>query len=155
MGVIMRIISFTKLTLLVLIVYAMTSSSSGADISQFPTHYSLWEGAATMHEVMVNRSCTSQINIVSPYEASFDLYALRNYGSPGACPSNLEVITNHNKVAISNRGRASLDLEEGLWCVVVYARSGNGSVVVTLNSNCPIPYSSPAISPYSKSATPL
>ncbi|PKL59527.1 MAG: hypothetical protein CVV33_07360, partial [Methanomicrobiales archaeon HGW-Methanomicrobiales-4] len=108
------------------------------DMMEFPKDFNLWEGSATMFEIGVYSSCDSQIRIVSPYESSFDLYAVKNNGTPGSCPSNLDVLSHYDKVSYSNRGRAGLNLEEGLWCVVVHARTGSGSVYVTADNDCKI-----------------
>jgi hypothetical protein len=138
----------------------MTISSAMAYTTEFPTHYNLWEGSAALHEIEVSGSCNTQVSIVSPYEASFDLYAVNTNGTPGICSSNRDIMTHYDKVSMSKRGRASLILEKGHWCVVVYARLGNGSVYMTSDSNCDsgvqnptiesnsAPYNSPRLSGY-------
>ncbi len=140
--------------MLVLLVYALTISSVGAT-AEFPNHYNLWEGSAALHEITVEKSCGTLISIVSPYEASFDLYAVKNSGNPGNCPSNLDVMTHYDKVSFSERGRAALDLEEGSWCVVVYAQKGTGSVYIDANSNCTTFDSTPILTPNTKPVTSL
>jgi len=144
----MRQFWYIKITCVVLLLYALTISSVTGYNTEFPTHYNLWEGSAALHEVRVSESCETQISIVSPYEASFDLYAVRNNGTSGTCPSNLDIISYYDRAAISERGRASLILQEGLWCVVVYARLGAGSVYVTAHSKCDAPSQYPTILPY-------
>lgn len=132
----MRKIWYIKITCLVLLMSVSTITSAISYSSEFPTHYNLWEGSAALHKLEVKGSCNTQISIVSPYEASFDLYAVKNNGSVGACPSNLDIITYPENVSISKRGRASLVLDEGHWCVVVHARTGGGSVYVTADTKC-------------------
>jgi hypothetical protein len=129
---------YTGLALLVLIVSVLVVSSASAYTTDFPKSYRLWQGSAAMHEIGVYGSCGTQITVQSPYGAAFDLYAMKNYGSPGTCPSNEYIMSHYDKYAFSSGsgGSATLYLEEGLWCVVVYARSGSGTAYVTADSNC-------------------
>jgi len=137
-------------TLVVVFVCALFISSAGAYTTDFPKQYRLWQGTAAMHEIGVYGNCGMQITVQSPNGAAFDIYAMKNYGGPGTCPSNEYIMNNYDRYAYSSRGTATLNLDQGLWCVVVYARSGNGMAYVTADSNCnsPGPGPSPIPPPY-------
>lgn len=137
------------ITCLIMVIFALIITSASAYTTDFPKSYRLWQGSAAMHEIGVSGYCGTQITVQSPYGASFDLYAMKSYSGPGTCPSNDYIMSHYDKYAYSSGsgGSATLYLEEGLWCVVVYARSGSGTAYVTADSNCfppaPIPTPSP------------
>ncbi|PKL59539.1 MAG: hypothetical protein CVV33_07310 [Methanomicrobiales archaeon HGW-Methanomicrobiales-4] len=139
----------SEIILFICLVSALVASSASAYTTDFPKSYSLWEGTAAMHEIGVYGSCGTQVTVKSPDGAAFDIYAMKNHGSPGTCPSNAYIMTHNDLFAYSDGGMASLYLSEGLWCVVVNARSGSGAAYVTADSNCfhpgPIP---PVVPPY-------
>lgn len=134
---------------LLFVTFSLIISSVSGYTNDFPKSYYLWEGSAAMHEIGVYGSCGSQVTVVSPYEAAFDLYAIKNDISLGSCPSNEDIMMNYDRVAYSRRGSATMYLDEGLWCVVVSARSGSGTAYVTADSNCipPVPTPTPIV-PY-------
>ncbi|WP_319578302.1 hypothetical protein [uncultured Methanospirillum sp.] len=102
-----------------------------------------------MHEIGVYGSCGSQVTVVSPNEAAFDLYAIKNDRSLGSCPSDEDIMTHYDRVAYNSQGTVTMYLDEGLWCVVVSARSGSGTAYVTADSNCVPPGPTPTpIVPY-------
>lgn len=156
----MRKIWYTGVTLLILLLCALVVSSASAYTTDFPKSYRLWQGSAAMHEIGVYGYCGTQITVQSPYGASFDLYAMKNYNSPGTCPSNEYIMAHYDRFAYSSSsgGSATLQLDEGLWCVVVYARSGSGNAYVTADSNCfpPAPYPTPVppVPPYPSPCSP-
>ncbi|NLV28057.1 MAG: hypothetical protein GXY48_12985 [Methanomicrobiales archaeon] len=139
---------------LFLVMCALTVISVSAYTTDFPKSYRLWQGSAAMHEIGVSGYCGTQITVQSPYGASFDLYAMKNYGSPGTCRSNEYIMSHYDKFSYSSGsgGSATLYLEQGLWCVVVYARSGSGTAYVTADSNCHPP--GPVPTPYPPYPTP-
>jgi len=150
----MRPFLYSEITLLICLISALVISSASAYTTDFPKSYTLWEGTAAMHEIGVYGSCGTQIAVKSPYGAAYDIYAMKNAGSPGTCPSNEYIMTHNDLFAYSDGGTASLYLGEGLWCVVVNARSGSGVAYVTADSNCfpPVPVPTvvpPYPSPYS------
>lgn len=132
---------------LILFLYTLVISSASAYPTDFSKSYNLWEKSAVLHEIVVSGSCNTLVTIVSPYEGSFDLYAKKNYNPPGSCPKNSDIISQYDKVAFSNRGRATLSLDEGQWCVIVYARSGSGSVYITVKTKCDQPETVPTLIP--------
>jgi len=140
---------YTGAALLILIACALIVSSASAYTTDFPKSYRLWQGSAAMHEIGVSGYCGTQITVQSPYGAAFDIYAMKNYDSPGTCPSNNYIMSHYDTYAYSSGlgGSATVYLDQGLWCVVVYARSGSGTAYVTADSNCfppgPIPPSPP------------
>jgi hypothetical protein len=138
---------YIGLTLTIVFVCALLISSAGAYTTDFPKQYRLWQGTAAMHEIGVYGNCGMEITVESPYGAAFDIYAMKNYGSPGTCPSNEYIMNNYDRYAYSSSGTASMNLDQGLWCVVVYARSGNGMAYVTAESNCNSPGPGPGPSP--------
>jgi len=147
----MRKMWYTGITVLLLVICALVVSSASAYTDDFPKSYTLWQGSAAMHEIGVYGYCGTQITVQSPYGAEFDLYAMKNYGSPGTCPSNNYIMAHYDQYAYSSGpgGSATLYLDEGLWCVVVYARSGSGMAYVTADSNCYPPYPpGPVPTPY-------
>ncbi len=154
----MRKMWIRGITLLLLITCVLVISSASGYTADFPKSYRLWQGSAAMHEIGVYGYCGTQITVQSPYGAAFDLYAMKNYGSPGTCPSNDYIMSHYDKYAYSsgNGGSATLYLDQGLWCVVVYARSGSGMAYVTADSNCfppgpvptPLPPTPGPCSPY-------
>lgn len=135
---IMQKLWYTGFTCLILVICALVVCSASAYTTDFPKSYRLWQGSAAMHEIGVSGYCGTQITVQSPYGAAFDLYAMKNYGSPGTCPSNDYIMSHYDKYAYSSGlgGSATLYLEQGLWCVVVYARSGSGTAYVTADSSC-------------------
>lgn len=144
----MRTLQNIGIACLVLVIFALIVSSVNAYTTDFPKSYMLWQGSAAMHEIGVYGNCGTQITVQSPYGASFDLYAMKNYGSVGTCPSNDYIMSHYDKYAYSSGsgGSATLYLDQGLWCVVVYARSGSGTAYVTADSNC-FPGPSPTVVP--------
>lgn len=143
--------------LLILITCAFIVSSASAYTADFPKSYMLWQGSAAMHEIGVYGSCGTQLTVQSPYGAAFDMYAMKNYGSPGTCPSNNYIMAHYDQYAAASGlgGTATLYLDEGLWCVVVYARSGSGTAYVTSIENCYPPYPpGPIPTPYPPYPTP-
>ncbi|MDD3574552.1 MAG: hypothetical protein PHD71_05900 [Methanospirillum sp.] len=140
---------YCGLAFLVIIVLTLFVTSASAYTTDFPKSYRLWQGSSAMHEIGVYGYCGTQITVKSPYGAAFDIYAMKNYDSPGTCPSNEYIMTHYDKYAYSNSlgGSATVYLDQGLWCVVVYARSGSGNAYVTADSNCfppvPVPPSPP------------
>ena len=138
---------YIGLTFITVIFCALLISSAGAYTTDFPKQYRLWQGTAAMHEIGVYGNCGMQITVQSPNGAAFDIYAMKNYGAPGTCPSNEYIMNNYDRYAYSNGGIATLYLDQGLWCVVVYARSGNGMAYVTADSTCGSPGPSPPSPP--------
>lgn len=134
----MRYFWYLGITGMVMIICALVVTSASAYSADFPKSYHLWQGSAAMHEIGVYGYCGTQITVKSPYGATFDLYAMKNTRPPGTCPSNEYIMSHYDRYAYSSgSGRsATMYLEEGLWCVVVYARSGNGIAYVTADSNC-------------------
>lgn len=131
--------------LILLVAVALGASPAAATSGVYWTKsYNLYPGQAVMHEIKVD--CGAQLVLTSPYSGNFDLYAMRNYGSAGSCPSNEYIMTHYDKVAMNSGRNAYLTLESGLWCVLVYARSGSGTYLLEASSTCSGPY--PTYSPY-------
>jgi len=122
--------------LLVFLLCILVVSSASAYTADFPKAYRLWQGSAAMHEIGVYGSCGTQITVNSPQGAEFDIYAKKNYGSAGTCPSNDYIRLNYDRFAMSSGRTATMYLEPGLWCVVVFARTGSGTAYVTATSSC-------------------
>ena len=134
----MKRIWYSGLALLVIVVLTLVVTSASAYTTDFPKSYRLWQGSSAMHEIGVYGYCGTQITVKSPFGAAFDIYAMKNYDSPGTCPSNEYIMTHYDKYAYSSGsgGSATIYLDQGLWCVVVYARSGSGNAYVTAETNC-------------------
>lgn len=143
----MRSFWYTSITCLALLACILVVLPASAFTTDFPKSYRLWQGSAAMHEIGVYGYCGTDVEVDSPYGAAFDLYAMKNSGSPGSCPSNEYIMSHYDQYANSNGGIATLHLDEGLWCVVVYARYGSGTAYVTAESNCFPPGPGPGPSP--------
>ena len=132
-----------SITLLVFLLCALAVTSASAFTTDFPKQYRLWQGTAAMHEIGVYGYCGTQVTVQSSFGTAFDIYAMRNYGSAGTCPSNEYIMNHYDRFTVSSGRTASLYLEPGLWCVVVYARQGSGTAYVTAESNCHPPAPTP------------
>jgi len=97
------------------------SASSGFYWSK---SYPLSAGLAAMHEVQVDGN--AQLVLHSPPGANFDLYAMHSPGGSGSCPLETEIIMSADETTAGMESDI-LNLESGLWCIVVYAQSGGGT----------------------------
>lgn len=138
---------YVKKIYLVILISALIVSFASAYTTDFPKSYTLWEGSAAMHEIGVYGSCGTQITVQSPYGGAFDIYAIKNNGPIGSCLSNEYIMTHNDLFAYSSEGTASMDLDTGLWCIVVNARAGSGTAYVTAVNNCGSPGDGPLL-PY-------
>jgi hypothetical protein len=122
---------------LILLSLGMAPVSAAAGTSWTKSYY-LSQGQGVMHEIQVD--CGARLDLNSPIGGSYDLYALRNYDVPGTCPSNDYILSHYDKVARADSlGRCTMYLEQGLWCVLVQARSGSGTYVLYVTRQCPLP----------------
>ncbi len=136
----------TAAMLLILLIALFATPASAASGVFWTKSYNLYQGQAVMHEIQVD--CGAQLVLTSPYTGNFDLYAIRNYGNYGTCPSNEYIRSHYDKYATGNGGKAYLNLDKGLWCVLVYAKSGNGNYLLEATSNCYNPYPTYYPTPY-------
>jgi|GEM_PF-632038 len=98
---------------------------------------SLYQGQ-TSQVYQINLNCPGTAVVTSGYGARFDLYAKKKWGY-GSCPSSDSMMYNYDKVAYGYGGTASMSLDPGVWCIMVYCYSGDGSYSLRVSSTCPGP----------------
>jgi len=102
---------------------------------------SLYQGQ-TSQVYQINLNCPGTAIVTSSYGARFDIYAKKNWGY-GSCPSPDSMMYNYDKVAYGYSGTASMSLDPGVWCIMVYCYSGDGSYSLRVSSTCPGPIPRP------------
>jgi len=110
--------------LIVVLGSILVSASTGP---YWTKSYPLSSGLAAMHEIQVDGR--AELVLHSPPGGNFDLYAMRSDGPSGSCPSDDEIMS---RAEFSTEGMDSdlLVLDQGLWCLLVYARSGSGTCLL-------------------------
>jgi hypothetical protein len=138
-------ICITSLMLILCALVATPVSADDVSVLDEP-QTALYQGQTSqVYEVTLN--CPGTATLVSSYGARFDLYAKKKWGY-GNCPSGSSIMYNYDKVAYGNSGSASMTLESGVWCLVVYGYSGSGSYSLRVTSSCvPTPPYPPTTSP--------
>ena len=123
-----------------------TPTPSGVSGS-FPKNYYLSQGQTAMHEIGISGNTGVELIVKSPQGAAFDLYAM-NTGGSCFSSSDQYIMKNAHKHARSVSGEAKLYLEPNrLWCVVVYARQGNGNAYVYYQYRSSVPSPTPNPTP--------
>ncbi len=114
----------TIATLVVILAFILVSAETGPYWTKSDP---LSAGLAAMHEIQVDGR--AELVLHSPPGADFDLYAMRSDGPSGSCPSEDEIMS---RAEYSTEGMDSdlLVLDQGLWCLVVYARTGSGTCLL-------------------------
>ena len=128
-------ISSAIVTLIILLLAASPAQASSG--VTWTKSYYLSQGQGVMSEIQMD--CGAQLILQSPYGSNYDIYAMRNYGGVGSCPSNSYIMTHYDKITTSNGRTSYIYLEPGLWCVLVQARYGSGNYVLTASSECSNP----------------
>lgn len=93
--------------------------------------YPLSAGLGAMHEIQVENG--AELVLHSPPGSNYDLYAVKNSGPFGSCPSN-NYIMSHADKSTAGMPDDVLLLESGLWCLIVYAQSGSGTYLLEASS---------------------
>lgn len=121
--------------------------SDSEEVSVFSeTQTELWQGQTSpVYKITLN--CPGTVRLSSSYGAQFNIYAKKNGGS-GSCPDASSIRYNYDKVAYGYSGSASMTLESGIWCLMVYGYSGSGSYSIRVTSNCQQPYPTATPTPY-------
>ncbi|PWR69881.1 hypothetical protein ACKUB1_02855 [Methanospirillum stamsii] len=116
----LRIIGLSLIVICIGVVMIISATSG----FYWSKSYPLSAGLAAFHEVKVDGN--AQLVLHSPSGANFDLYAMHNPGGSGSCPLETEIMMNADKTTAGMESDI-LNLESGLWCIVVYAQSGGGT----------------------------
>ncbi|PKL59709.1 MAG: hypothetical protein CVV33_06445 [Methanomicrobiales archaeon HGW-Methanomicrobiales-4] len=95
----------------------------------------------------VTLNCPGTVRLSSSYGARFNLYAKKNQNY-GSCPSASSLRYNYDKVAYGYSGSAVMNLDPGVWCIMVYGYSGSGSYSLRVTTTCSQPTPTPTWTPY-------
>jgi hypothetical protein len=110
---------------------------------------SLMQGQVSqVYRVALN--CPGIVRMTPSYGARYNVYAKKNSAS-GNCPSSNSLRNNYDKVAYGSSGTTTMNLDSGVWCLMVYGTTGSGSYTLRVSSYCsqptPYPTSTPTPSP--------
>jgi len=113
------------------------------------TQTNLMQGQASqVYRVTLN--CPGIVRMTPNNGARYNLYAKKNSAS-GTCPSSSSLRNNYDKVAYGSGGISTMNLDSGVWCLMVYGTTGSGSYSLRVSSYCsqptPYPTSTPTPSP--------
>lgn len=114
------------------------SAQSTGDVSVLNSQQMTLYQGQTSQVYSFNLNCPGTATVTSSYGARFDVYAKKKWGY-GSCPSPDTMLYNYDKVAYGYSGVATLSLDPGVWCLMVYCYSGDGSYSLRVTSSCPSP----------------